>query len=169
MPAARHVPAAQALKAAVRAAYSGAGGGGGGRGGGAAGGRWGKPAKAPGGGGGGLAAYLRCACCMVDCSGEDAFIQHINGRAHMRKSRGRVFAGLVPNSQAPAEPRRPVGQCATRIGMLLRKRLALGTSPGPGADQIVCDGATVMASSVTFRVLRVPKYYILLVLSNFWY
>jgi hypothetical protein len=86
---ARAIPAAQQLKAAVRAA----GGGGG---------RWGKPAKA--GGGGGLAAYLKCACCHVDCSGEDAFLQHINGRAHKKKSRGRLFCGLLPNSQGVIPP-----------------------------------------------------------------
>jgi hypothetical protein len=44
---------------------------------------------------------------MVDCSGENAFIEHINGRAHKRKSHGRVFCGLVPNSQVWFVPRTP--------------------------------------------------------------
>lgn len=49
--------------------------------------------------GGGLNAYLRCATCGVESSGETAFLQHLCGRAHQKANGGRTgFAGLVPNS-----------------------------------------------------------------------
>ena len=42
--------------------------------------------------------YLRCAACGVDSSSEKAFAQHIEGKAHRKRNRGRAgFAGLAPN------------------------------------------------------------------------
>ncbi len=38
---------------------------------------------------------FRCAACRVDSSGEVAFRQHINGKAHARRAKG--FAGCIPN------------------------------------------------------------------------
>ena len=48
---------------------------------------------------GGLAAYLRCAVCRVDSSGEAAFLQHLCGKAHRKTNHGCPgFAGLAPNA-----------------------------------------------------------------------
>eukprot|EP00966_Prymnesium_polylepis_P033245 773299-Prymnesium_polylepis.1 len=47
----------------------------------------------------GLAAYLCCAACGIESSGEAAFIQHINGKAHEKRAGRRGFAGLRPNTR----------------------------------------------------------------------
>jgi hypothetical protein len=41
----------------------------------------------------------RCKSCLVDSSGVQSFIEHINGKSHIKKA-GRIgFSGLVPNGQ----------------------------------------------------------------------
>ena len=42
--------------------------------------------------------YLTCAVCGTACSGEESFKEHIASRKHLKKSRGRGFAGLSPNA-----------------------------------------------------------------------
>jgi len=49
----------------------------------------------------------RCRSCMVDSSGILSFLEHINGKAHIRKA-GRIgFSGLLPNG----ELRCPAHEC----------------------------------------------------------
>ena len=57
-----------------------------------------------GGGGGGKKNkadenIYRCKSCLVDSSGLQSFLEHINGKAHIRKA-GRIgFSGLLPNGE----------------------------------------------------------------------
>ena len=71
-------------------------------GGGTAASRFGGVARRGGKGGlalnGGLEKYLRCAACNTDSSGEAAFLQHINGKAHLSCAGRRGFVGLLPNA-----------------------------------------------------------------------
>ena len=69
--------------------------------------------------GGGLATYLRCAPCGIECSGKPAFLQHLCGRAHQKGNGGRTgFAGLAPNSMGriPALINMGLRAAAARIG-----------------------------------------------------
>ena len=58
----------------------------------------GAPSRAPNPTSNGMAfqrTVFRCAACRVDSSGEVAFRQHINGKAHAKRAKG--FAGCIPN------------------------------------------------------------------------
>jgi len=47
---------------------------------------------------------FRCAACHVDSSGEIAFLQHINGKAHKARARRSGFAGVIPNDAGIIPP-----------------------------------------------------------------
>jgi hypothetical protein len=53
----------------------------------------------------------RCKSCLVDSSGILSFLEHINGKAHIRKA-GRIgFSGLLPNGE-PRISEPPCTVCA---------------------------------------------------------
>jgi hypothetical protein len=71
-------------------------------------------------------AILRCAQCLVDSHGEEAFVQHLAGKKHVRKTGRAGFAGLVPNVS---------GLVPALVSPLLRAEAeAFGHYPGHLAD-----------------------------------
>lgn len=85
------------------------------------------------------AGVFRCAACLKDCSRDEPFLQHLNGKSHVAKAGKKGFAGLLPNDAGVIPPltRRVLKALGPQGAAAAKAAVALAANPrGSTGDRV---------------------------------